>query len=108
MNKELEAFARIINHLDLDVLLGGDYRNFAKDRKIVETALIDYESLQEDFDKHYERSYKKLRALDIINNKEIDIALFKECPNIEEYNNWCSNKAALTQEEYDLLKEVLL
>ena len=51
---------------------------------------------------------KKLKALEIIRIKEIDIAFFKDCPNIEEYNNWCLDKAVLTQEEYDLLKEILL
>lgn len=50
---------------------------------------------------------KKLKALEIIKEKEIDVPLFKECPNYDEYMEWCSEKAKLTLQEYDLLKEVL-
>lgn len=49
---------------------------------------------------------KKLKTLEIIKNKEIDMAAFNDLPNLEEYNYYCSPE--LTQEEYDLLREVLL
>ena len=55
---------------------------------------------------------KELKALEIIKNKNVDIAILKNTENVEQYNNTillffkCSKE--LTQEEYDLLKEVLL
>ena len=55
--------------------------------------------------KSYEKEHK---ALNIIKDKEIDFALFKECPNYDEYMEWCREKAKLTLQEYDLLREVLL
>lgn len=51
---------------------------------------------------------KELKALEIIKEKQINIDLFNDTPNIDEYNYWCSDRAILTKEEYDLLKEVLL
>ena len=50
---------------------------------------------------------KALKALEIIKNKEIDTVLFNDCPDLDEYNEWASDKSQLTKEEYDLLKEVL-
>ena len=55
---------------------------------------------------------KELKALEIIKSKNVDIAILKNTENVEQYNNTvllffkCSKE--LTQEEYDLLKEVLL
>lgn len=52
---------------------------------------------------------KELKALEIIKNKEINITLLKESEEIEDYNCCCLlTSVELTQEEYDLLKEVLL
>lgn len=52
---------------------------------------------------------KSLKALEIIKEKEIDIAYIKCCDSREHYNVMCElEKEKLTQEEYDLLKEVLL
>lgn len=55
-----------------------------------------------------EQADKLDRAFEIIKEKDVDVALFKECPNYDEYMEWCSEKAKLTLQEYDLLKEVLL
>lgn len=66
---------------------------------------------------------KELKALEIINNKQVDIALLKKSKNAVEYNglrmimfkkqaekdySGTLIKYGLDQEEYDLLKEVLL
>lgn len=53
--------------------------------------------------------YKKDKALKIIKDKAVSMAILFQSTNVEEYNH-CKNLLAfdLTQEEYDFLKEVLL
>lgn len=101
---------------------------------IIETALKEYETrktLIETIDSGemvfqertvWEEKQKKLKALEIIKNKEVDIGWFIECLScskpLEVYNDRydkirsCDGKdyhfMQLTQQEYDLLKEVLL
>jgi hypothetical protein len=55
----------------------------------------------------YENVYKELKALEIIKKKEVDVSclLFD---GFELYNKDMHPSRVLTQEEYDLLKEVLL
>ena len=48
---------------------------------------------------------KKLNALEVLKNKEVDVKAFKDLSNLEEYNYYCSPE--LTSDEYDLLKEIL-
>lgn len=49
------------------------------------------------------------QALEIIKNKKVDIPLFIRCRKLEDYNGICiiNGSSELTQEEGDLLKEVL-
>ena len=55
--------------------------------------------------------YKRIKALEIIKNKRVQVHILLESNNVEEYNESiyvCEGvKYKLTQEEYDLLKEVL-
>lgn len=52
---------------------------------------------------------KSLKALEIIKEKEVNVGLLSRCANAERYNKGiCYELRYLTQEEYDLLKEVLL
>ena len=62
---------------------------------------------------------KELKALEIIKKKRVNVHYLQECENLKQYNNyvemnWVSREEAeyhneiLTQEEYDLFKEVLL
>ena len=85
-NKGLDAFKRLVR--DYDYYDDG----------------IDEERHEEDI----EIIEKELKALDIIKNKAVSIAVLIQSTNVEEYN-YCKNLLAfdLTQEEYDLLKEVL-
>ena len=50
-----------------------------------------------------------LKALEIIKEKNVNVGDFKRCKSSEDYNAYCcySEKEQLTEEEYDLLKEVL-
>ena len=50
---------------------------------------------------------KELKALEIIKNKELNIYFVKRM-SLEDFNFCCQYQQQLTQEEYDLLKEVLL
>lgn len=49
---------------------------------------------------------KYLKALEIIKEKNVDTYYLITCPSLESYNSETWNK--LTQEEYDLLREVLV
>lgn len=58
------------------------------------------------------RDFKKIKALEIIKNKRVNVDFFLDCKSLIEYNNSCLlfalDSFCLTQEEYNLLKEVLL
>lgn len=49
---------------------------------------------------------KYLKALEIIKEKNVDTYYLMTCPSLDSYNSETWNK--LTQEEYDLLIEVLM
>ena len=50
---------------------------------------------------------KELKALEIIKDKKVDIQMLRDCI-LFDYNRFiCLERKPLTQEEYDLLKEVL-
>lgn len=67
---------------------------------------------QNTIDENYYIIEKELKALEIIKNKEINIhALLLHLKRFDSpagYNALVGEKYKLTQEEYDLLKEVLL
>lgn len=93
--------------------------NFETEIKIIETALKRLETLEEDFMSLTEtnmelvqeqaRNQKKLKALEIINNKEVAVFFLNKSKDVNDYNNTLKTYGTnqeLTQEEYDLLKEV--
>ena len=121
MSKELEAFAYI-----KDTMLEWT-KGYEEDLDLIETALKDYEQLKSrennvlpndkfigDLGEHTrDEVAKKLKALEIIKEKRVDIALLLDCDSIENYNyrvdeKWKQTTQRLTKAEYDLLKEVLL
>lgn len=55
---------------------------------------------------NFELIEKELKALEIIKNKKVNVGWFVKKTNLNAYNSNCYKQ--LTQEEYDLLKEVLL
>ena len=124
MSKELEALENI-KHYDTRVGLHED------DYKIIETALKDYEHSQQQRELYFKQAkelkelykeelkntayynnlalkYKK--ALEIIKEKEVDIGWLKRAKDLHEYNSGMgiNSYSALNQEEYELLKEILL
>lgn len=111
MSKELEALARIVGCSTIE----SHRPKWQEDYKVVETALKDYEKqkqlVQTLQDKIYvkEMKYAKTRkALEIIKEKEVVVSLLIWSDTLDQYNNNTMLVfSKLTQEEYELLKEVL-
>lgn len=83
--------------------------------EFIEKELKDYEILKEyhnavvsnkEFDKEY--FHKCIKALEIIKKKKVSICWLENCKDRAEYNDLASEEEQLIQEEFDLLKEVLL
>ena len=56
----------------------------------------------------YQVIQKELKAFEIIKEKEVNVFIFLHSGDLETYNDMVEDNRKLTQEEYDLLKEVLL
>lgn len=58
-----------------------------------------------------EKIEKRLKALEIIKEKRVDLCILTDCDNFNEYNKSLGNlrpvEDRLTYDEFDLLKEVL-
>lgn len=122
MSKELEAWEKIKNitssyEQGFHSQLKDDYV-YEKEVAIIETALKDYErrlALAKEY-KDINNVGKRLKAFEIIKEKDVDVVFVKRYKTVEEYNNamdYISKNGGdfeehLTQEEFDLLKEVLL
>lgn len=102
--------------LEVNVKIGLCTKDMAK-----ENPIKDFEILIEEYkDKWSKQMYdyfkeclneikKKLKALEIIKEKRVLTYLIENGMSLDEYNSHCDEIVlALTQEEYDLLKEVLL
>lgn len=117
MSEELETLKRIIKTYEERGII------HYSDIDIIETAFKDYEELlkkHKDLERKYyietlSIDYKKLKALEIIKEKEVDTLLLFRCfefdnlygySHFEMYNQELYTQN-ITQEEYDLLKEVL-
>lgn len=120
MNKELEALGRLRNTF---ALLTEIYaQDVLQDATIIESAFKDYEKLKDEYDRlesiytHFIKQYnqlmkdhsKVLKALEIIKNKEPSIMRIRLTRNSQHYNAIMSKRRELTEEEYNLIKEVLL
>ena len=124
---------KTIRHIH-DMECGKD-ESINKDFDIIEKELEDLDTIKEIFSwygleykltivreallllKQYQGSYgvrgqalitKKLKAFEIIKEKEINVFIFLHSGDLETYNDMVEDNRKLSQEEYDLLKEVLL
>ena len=89
-----------------------------EDIKIIETALkenVELKKMIKNFNEAIGEPQiipptieKQLKALEIIKEKSVDVPLLVNCSILEFYNLFARSKKELTQEEYVLLKEVLL
>ena len=73
-----------------------------------------FRNISNDYCEEFEIIKKELKALEIIKTKNVDIDYIKACfyykkGDFKEYNAWAVHyeDEELSQEEYDLLKEVL-
>ena len=117
MSKELEALERLMQkyyEMCIDTNNNDDEyqkHNLTSEYAIIETALLQLESIRNNYCVCEKDAIKKLRALEIIKNKRVQVHILLESNNLEEYNESiyvCEGvKYKLTQEEFDLLKEVL-
>lgn len=128
MSKELRAFRKICKNLN-SYEFDDEYK---KGKKLIETALKRLErintiphSVSKELGKPLKDNKRfinstieceNIKALKIIKEKMVIPAYIINTKNVEEYNKWLKQdtfrkewlKRMLTQEEYDLLKEVLL
>ena len=75
-------------------------RNIGEEKGINELILIDESKVL--------KMIKSLKALEIIKNKRVNLEYLKCCETYEQYKTVCSYWDEINQQEYDLLKEVLL
>lgn len=121
MSKGLEALERVRNQrVFIDFEIDATVNDFCeKDLDIIETELKDNEDLKTQFAVNSMNEFfrtldeqKKLKALEIIIEKDVSMYWLRHSKNVDEYNNFILTDKRqyqkLTQEEYDLLKEVLL
>lgn len=128
MNKELEAFKNLLKQLfpnyDVDVSFD-DICNLNENLNIIRNALKRLEELEKEHNKlllDYQElvhcglksEQKKIKALEIIVDKLVDIrtfissAILSKHETPDAYNFIVSDvRRYLTQEEFDLLKEIL-
>lgn len=125
MSKELKALEELFDAI-VDEYSGCEIMiKFQKDKNIIETALKENQDIQSCFEDYglsikdirkvcvsYKQREKHEKALEIIKEKHVDcfklIAIFRTSNNLEHYNQNYGCDWQLTQEEYNLLKEVLL
>ena len=60
-----------------------------------------------DYEPYCNTIEKELKALKIIKKKEVNVAWFTYVDNLEDYNKGKFIGSYLTQDEFDLLKEVM-
>lgn len=75
-------------------------KNIGEEKGINELILIDESKIL--------NLIKAVRALEIIKNKEVNVFVLLHSGNLKIYNDIVEDNRKLTQEKYDLLKEVLL
>lgn len=80
--------------------------------KNIEKEIEDFEGFDENTYYQMDRTRfqiieNKLKALEIIKEKNVNVPKLRNSSNLEEYNRCFVDAYILTQEEYDLLKEIL-
>ena len=112
MTKGLEALKRIKNDMIYQLQIKGECV-VNDDFHIIEKELqrlMVYDIQQEQTEKWLENANKKHKAFEIMKNKRVDMFVIHS-NSLQDYNNYIKHhrvNGELTQEEYDLLKEVLL
>jgi len=116
MSKVLEIIRERIKHLEKDIeelhvdAAKWSMYEFDEDRN----PYYDYMDKDEakikdlkELESYLMEDEKKLEAFEIIKKKNVLISNLKISNNLVEYNRWVDDESILTQEEFELLKEVL-
>ena len=77
----------------------------------IKDELYNFKDISEYSKNQFSTIEKELRALEIMKKKKVNVVIVLYSKNLEEYNSTVGfyfSKNQLTQDEYDLLKEVLL
>lgn len=114
MSKELEALNFINNFLISQTTDTPIHKELCNACDLLRTTLKNYEKLNHDYSIVVDEKAsmaceyaKKLKALEIIKEKKVDIRYLLDC-RFQHYNLLVEEDEELTKEEYDLLKEELL
>ena len=82
-----------------------------EEKKIVGTTTVD-KAFEKFFLDNCPEIKKKLEALEVLKKKTVNVKLVKALESLEEYNNMHADSRSkfpeLTQDEFDLLKEIFL
>ncbi len=119
MSKGLEYFRELRNGLCKSLIIS-DVAN--EKLNLIETALKEYKVLKQDYEmikeeynlmiRDYAKDIKpKLKAFEIIKEKEVDVGLLIKSENVKQYNHFSKNvnqSKNLTAREFDVLKGELL
>lgn len=125
MSKELtplEALKKVKKFKDDCCMFGSSDIEIDKDLDIIEKALKEYEkpkkivgsiSFEQSMENYVKNNCpsiaKKLKALEIIKERRVDVARLLVSNSLKKYNDFDKRDilAKLTQEEFDFLKEML-
>lgn len=77
-------------------------------RNLTQIAYGSSDDIDDKIKNYFELIEKSLKALEIIKKKKVDVWFILISNSVEDYNLNSGCKYPLTQEQYDLLKEVLL
>lgn len=112
MTKELEALGKI--HDNWNCMNPNSNGCDNNDFKLIEKTLKENERLKTSYlenllnEESKEYIYKKFTALEIIKEKQVNVFIFLHSGDLATYNDMVEDERKLNQEEFDLLKEVLL
>ncbi len=122
MDNKTKIFINHIDGVDASTYISNEYMCVSEEEikkffASLSAAPLPNDKLRELMNQRQYVSYdsKKLKALEIIKTKRVDITTLLDCYDAKEYNRWNGVRShysypplEITQEEYDLLKEVLL
>ena len=81
----------------------------SKELEALECIVVDLTPIVKEHNKEeIEQLKKSLQALEIIKKKQVNVFVLLHSGNLKIYNDIFEDNRKLTQEKYDLLKEVLL
>lgn len=95
-----------------------EYDAFESLRNLTQIAYYNVSDKDETIDMHFKNIKNELeagetnkKALKILCDRKVEIAYFKDCETLEDYNSiwgFMQQKRRLTQDEFDFLKKVVL